>query len=248
MKPPASSIRWGLATFAIAALIVSLAAAGPASKDFVLHTADGVDIQASYYPPERPGSRPSVILLHMLNRTRADWTDFARALAKEGYATVAIDLRGHGGSTRGVGSWQGFTPESFRAMVEDVTAAHLYLQGAAEADGGRLAVIGASIGANVALLYGAREPLVKTLVLLSPGLDYRSVATAEPMETYGDRPVLIAASREDGYSAQSSARLDELAGGRHELKLYDGAGHGTQMFPKVPQLKTTILEWLANTL
>lgn len=242
------ALRWTIATLILLLGAVSLAAAGPASKDLVLHTADGVPIAATYYPPQRPGSRPSVILLHMLNRTRADWTAFAHALARAGYATVAIDLRGHGGSTRGVGSWRGFSPESFRAMVEDVAAAHTYLREAPEANGGRLAVIGASIGANVALRYGAREPSVKTVVLLSPGLNYRGVATAEAMETYGGRSVLIAASREDGDSAQNSTRLDALARGRHRLILYDGAGHGTSMFPKVPELKTTIFNWLASTL
>ncbi len=248
MERKPSAFRWTLASLVLLLGAVSLAAAGPAPTDVVLHTADGVEIKATYYPPQRPGSRPSVILLHMLNRTRADWTAFARALSKAGYATVAIDLRGHGGSTRGVGSWRGFSPESFRAMVEDVTAAHAYLREAPEADGGRLAVIGASIGANVALRYGAREPSVKTLVLLSPGLEYRGVATADALEAYGGRPVLIAASREDGYSSQSSTRLDALARGRHRLILYDGAGHGTRMFPKVPHLKTTILDWLASTL
>jgi alpha-beta hydrolase superfamily lysophospholipase len=226
----------------------SLADAGPTSKDLVLKTADGVPIAATYYPPQLPGQRPSVILLHMLNRTRADWTGFARALSEAGYATLAIDLRGHGESTRGVGSWQGFTPDDFGAMVQDVAAGHAYLKKAPDADGGRLAVIGASIGANVALRYGAREPSVRTLVLLSPGLDYRGVTTAEAMGAYGGRPVLIAASREDGYSAQSSSRLDNLARGRHRLDLYNGAGHGTRMFPKVPELETTILEWLASTL
>lgn len=242
------ALRWALAFPILLLGALSLAAAGPAPKDVVLHTADGVEIKATYYPSQRPGSRPSVILLHMLNRTRRDWADFARALSDAGYAAVAIDLRGHGESTRGVGSWRDFGPESFRAMVEDVTAAHAYLREAPEADGGRLAVIGASIGANVALRYGAREPSVKTLVLLSPGLDYRGVATAEAMGAYGGRPVLIAASREDSYSAQSCTRLDALARGRHRLILYNGAGHGTRMFPKVPELKTTILEWLASTL
>ena len=184
----------------------------------------------------------------MLDRTRSDWADFALALAQTGYAVLAIDLRGHGESTREAGSWREFTPADFRAMVMDVEAAHEYLRDTPRADGGRIAVIGASIGANVALLYGGRDSSVKTLVLLSPGLDYRGVTTAEAMKTYGGRPVLIAASREDAYSAQSSSTLDSLARGRHRLILYNGAGHGTRMFRKVPELKTTLLEWLGSTL
>ncbi|MCH7768843.1 MAG: alpha/beta fold hydrolase [Nitrospinae bacterium] len=250
MKHSPSPLRWGLATLVvvIVAVAVSLATAGPSSKEVVLRAVDGVGIAATYYPPKSPGQKPSVILLHMLNRTRSDWADFALALAQTDYAVLAIDLRGHGESTREVGSWREFTPADFRAMVRDVEAAHEYLQDTPEADSERLAVIGASIGANVALLYGSRDPSVKTLVLLSPGLDYRGVTTAEAMKTYGGRPVLIAASREDAYSAQSSSTLDSLARGRHRLILYNGAGHGTRMFRKVPELKTTLLEWLGSTL
>ena len=249
MKHSPSPLRWGLATLVVVVVAVSLATAGPASKEVVLRAVDGVGIAATYYPPKSPGQKPSVILLHMLNRTRSDWADFALALAQTGYAALAIDLRGHGESTREVGSWREFTPADFRAMVRDVEAAHEYLlRDTPRADGGRLAVIGASIGANVALLYSGRDSSVKTLVLLSPGLDYRGVTTAEAMKTYGGRPVLIAASREDAYSAQSSSTLDSLASGRHRLILYNGAGHGTRMFRKVPELKTTLLEWLGSTL
>jgi pimeloyl-ACP methyl ester carboxylesterase len=241
-------LRWGLAVLALAALTAGLASAGAWDKEVVLRTADGVRIDGTFYAPVRPGPRPSVILLHMLNRSQRDWEEFARTLTEEGYAVLAIDLRGHGKSIHGVGSWRSFTDAGFQAMAKDVAAAHQYLRKAPEADGERLAVIGASIGANVALIYGSREPAVKTLVLLSPGLEYRGVETREAMRLYAPRPVLIAASREDSYSAQSSAALDSLAVGRHRLVMYDQAGHGTRMFDKVPGMAFTLLRWLASTL
>ncbi len=240
---------WGLALLiALVAAATSVALAGSSAETVTLKADDGVAIVGTYYRPARPGPRPAVILLHMLSRTRRDWNTFALRLAREGYAALAIDLRGHGASTRGVGSWRAFSPEDFHAMVKDVAAAHAFLRSAAEADATKLAVIGASIGANVALLYGSREPSVGSVVLLSPGLDYRGVATAQAMRAYGPRPVLIAASREDSYSAESSSALDALAQGRHKLVLYSDAGHGTRMFDKVPELESTLLSWLASTL
>lgn len=241
-------LRWAMATLLLAALAAGHASAQALPEEVTLRTADGVRIVGTYYPPDRPGPRPSVVLLHMLDHARGDWDESARGLSGEGYAVLAIDLRGHGESTRGVGSWRSFTEEGFQAMVEDVAAAHEYLRRAPQADSDRLAVIGASIGANVALLYGSREPSVKTLALLSPGLDYRGVRTREAMSLYGPRPVLIAASREDSYSAQSSAALDALASGRHRLVLFDQAGHGTLMFEKAPRLESMLLDWLASTL
>ena len=74
MKRSPSPLRWGLATLVvvIVAVAVSLATAGPSSKEVVLRAVDGVGIAATYYPPKSPGQKPSVILLHMLNRTRSD--------------------------------------------------------------------------------------------------------------------------------------------------------------------------------
>lgn len=243
-----SPLRWFLAVLAFTALLAGAAWAGVGPEDVTLRTADGVFIAGTYYRPEQPGSRPAVILLHMLSRNRHDWDAFARALAWRGYAVLAIDLRGHGESTRGVGSWRLLTEPGFQAMVKDVAAAHEYLRKAPEADGERVAVIGASIGANVALVYGSLEPSVKTLVLLSPGLEYRGVATAEAMNLYGPRPLLIVASREDTYSAESSTTLNNLAIGRHRLVMHNDAGHGTRMFDSVPGMESTLLEWLGSTL
>lgn len=241
--------RLGLAVgvLVVTALVVGQAHSKNETEEITLQTADGVTIAGTYYRPSKAGPRPAVILLHMLSRNREDWKDFAQVLAWEGYAVVAIDLRGHGESTRGAGSWRLLKQEGFRAMVEDVAAAHQYLRRAPEADGGSLALVGASIGANVALLYASREPAVKTLVLLSPGLDYRGVATAEAMSAYGTRPVLIAASSEDTYAADSSTALNGLAQGRHKLVMYNGAGHGTHMFAKEPTMEGMLLEWLGSS-
>src|SRR6266849_2861657 len=70
----------------------------------------------------------------------------------------------------------------------------------------------AAIGANGALLFAAEEPRVRCAVLLSPGLDYHGVTT-EAAIAQMKRPVLLVASEEDEYSAQSARRLERLAPG-----------------------------------
>ena len=112
-------------------------------------------------------------------------------------------------------------------------------------DGAHTAVIGGSIGSNMALLTGVDQPLINTVALLSPGLDYRGVLTEPEIEAFGNRPVLIVASSEDRYSAQSSQTLADLAlHSQSELILYDGAGHGTNMFGGEPSLAQTLIDWL----
>jgi len=111
-------------------------------------------------------------------------------------------------------------------------------------DGTRVAAVGASIGANLALIGCSTSDFCGTAVLLSPGLDYRGVTTEAAMTQMGERPVLLVASEEDTYSAQSSRTLADAAQGVHELMMYSGAGHGTRMFRAQPDLVDAILNWL----
>jgi len=111
-----------------------------------------------------------------------------------------------------------------------------------------MAIVGASIGANVALTAAALEPAVRTVVLLSPGGDYAGVKTHDPMIAYAERPVLIAASEQDTYAADSSLRLEGLAVGNAELIMYSGSGHGTIMLDREPNLPDLIISWLDDYL
>ena len=69
--------------------------------------------------------------------------------------------------------------------------------------------------------------------LLEVALDYRGVTTDEQIELYGERPLLIVASEEDAYAADSSQTLADTAQGQVQLEMYNGAGHGTRMFAQL---------------
>lgn len=98
-----------------------------------------------------------------------------RSLTQGGFSVIAIDLRGHGASE---GNWRSFSPREFNAVVLDVKAAKDYLISRGVKPG-RMGIVGASIGANIALRYAAEDGEIKTVVLLSPGLNYRGVAIEE---------------------------------------------------------------------
>ena len=204
--------------------------------DVDLATSDGVSIKGTYYRPAATDA-PGVVLLHMLGRKRGDWDAFARQLQDAGYSVLAIDLRGHGESG-GKREWG--------KMTMDAAAATDFLRARPEVDPERIVIIGASIGANIAINYGAEDPDVVGVALLSPGLDYRGVKTAEAVKAYGDRPLFIAASSEDKYAAESSRTLDGLAQGPHQLLILKNQGHGTQMLGKDNGLEEAIFQWLAE--
>ncbi|MBW2987835.1 alpha/beta fold hydrolase [Candidatus Woesearchaeota archaeon] len=208
-------------------------------SSIMLKAEDGVDIAATYYKPleEEP---PGVILLHMLDKDRFTWDVFAKRLQEEGYAVLAIDLRGHGESIN-QGRWQDFNEMDFNSMVNDARAAKTYIEQTLEPR--RYIMIGASIGANVALNYAAADNDINAVILLSPGETYRGVNVLGAINMYGDRPLLIAASKEDDYSYKSSSKLHDLAG-KSTFRKYEDAGHGTDMLNAPIGLDSLIVSWL----
>jgi len=188
----------------------------------VLTAEDGVSIYYTYYPGS---SSQGIILLHMLNADRSSWDNIPSLLQQEGYHVIAIDFRGHGESIE-KGRWQSFDDSDFNDMIFDVEAATTFLETKSVSS---VAIIGASIGANIALQYAAANP-VAGIVLLSPGLDYRGITTEDAIIPYGNNPLFIAVSEDDVYSFESSQVLDEKALGEHKVIIYSGSAHGTRMF------------------
>jgi alpha-beta hydrolase superfamily lysophospholipase len=170
---------------------------------------------------------------------RSSWEDFAIQLMDAGYAVLAVDMRGHG-DTGGEVDWD--------LAENDLQMVWSYLGAIPDIENDRMGLLGASIGANMALVIAADNSDAKTVVLLSPGLNYAGVEIREPLLTYGERPLLIAASHEDTYAADSSQKLEEIALGENKLVLYQGAGHGIHMFEREPGLSDLIIDWLDSYL
>jgi len=205
-----------------------------------VEAADGLKLAGTFFAPaDLPPPWPGVILLHMIYGSQQDWGDFPERLNEAGFAVFTIDLRGHG-KTGGEMDWD--------QSRDDLQRVWSYMTGRAEVDQNRVAIIGASMGANMALVAAAAQPEVRALGLLSPGLDYYRVTTADALATYGQRPLLIGASDEDSYSAESSRQLAELAGESAELVMYSQAGHGTGILQTKPELADTLIDWLKRAL
>ncbi|MBU5689651.1 MAG: alpha/beta fold hydrolase [Candidatus Aenigmarchaeota archaeon] len=206
-------------------------------------TDDGVVIYANFVESQEKNGK-AVILLHMLRTDKSYWTVFSDELNKNNYTTIAIDLRGHGKSVVKNGKeyrWQDFTEDDFNKMVLDVKAAKLFLIERGY-EPKNIAIIGASIGANTAINYAATDEEIRSIALLSPGLDYRGVKTEKSMSIF-DGNVFIASSKEDEPSYSSCLKLKDLGNSRKTVVFYENAGHGTWMFQKT-DLAKKLLEWL----
>lgn len=211
-----------------------------------LKTKDNFSIAGDYYAPSSASSR-GLLLLHMMPATRSSWRALAGKMQTAGFHVLAIDLRGHGESQGGPDGYKNFSDAEHQASRSDVEAGSEFLKmkGATA-----LALGGASIGANLAIQYLAEHQESKAAFLLSPGLDYRGLKTEVfAYSVRPDRAVFFAASSEDMRSSGQSAT--DMAGALYkicpclkEIRKFDGAGHGTTMFEREPQLMDEIVAWL----
>ncbi|MEC7239880.1 MAG: alpha/beta fold hydrolase [Myxococcota bacterium] len=205
------------------------------AADVNFSAADGQRIAAFHNPVG--SSKRGVVLVHDDGGNGSDWEFFANRLKRTGFHTLAVDLRGHGAS-RVNGR---LSNEDYTAMKADVIAAVNWLRRKGVEE---LILIGAGLGANLALQTAAEDTEVSKLVLLSPRHRVKGVTVDGFLGRYGERPVMIAVSVEDTYASKTSLLLDSQAVGEHKMEILSNAGSGTQMLDREPSLASTIQGFL----
>ena len=174
----------------------------PDPEEVTLETDDGVTVQATFYGSLEGKNAVPVILLHGFKGDRQDFDELALFLQQAGHAVIAPDLRGHGDSkrqVRGGGTVNldaaRLRKEDFLAMagkdgeVERVKRFLMTKNNAGELNIDKLCLIGAEMGATVALYWtvrdltaailptGKRGQDVKALVLISPQDSFKGIPT-----------------------------------------------------------------------
>lgn len=216
------------------------------SERIILKAKDGVEIVGDYYAAGKTDA-PALVLLHMMPADRNSYKTFAQKAKEAGFQSLAIDLRGHGESInfeKGKLDYKKFHDKEHQESILDVGAAVEFFEkrGVGESD---ISFVGASIGANLALVYIAGNPEFKKAVLLSPGLDYRGIETAPFAGKLKENQfIFLAAAEGDVYSAESARKLFDIAKSKKEVKIYGGSEHGTNMFKTNPELMDEIVEFL----
>ena len=205
-----------------------------------MNTKDGVEIIGDYY--EAQGNK-GALLLHMMPADRKSWIKFAEKLQANNFKVLSIDLRGHGESQGGPDGYKKFSDAEHQASIFDVEAGADFLK---EKGVSALHLVGASIGANLALKYLAEHPETKSAILLSPGLDYRGVKTSDLTQLAESQAVYAIASEDDQYSFETVKKLFETASFNDSrmIKIFKDAGHGTTIFEKEPEFINEAVDWL----
>ncbi|MGH7248363.1 MAG: alpha/beta hydrolase, partial [Pseudomonadota bacterium] len=203
-------------------------------------------------PPPPDKRRPAVLLVHGFSSDRALMSVLARRIARNGYAVLTIDLRGHGQNRNPF-------PRDFGAAAglrQDLTAAVNFLRSSSYVDGSQIVVMGHSMGAGAALDYAAHDPNLKGSVMISGG--FRLEGPVHPRNA-----LFIFAQNDPGFIQDSSKEIAAVLAGSSPFelgKIYGDAAQGTAVEAvRVPGVNhititrsaaaaTAILGWLGNTL
>ena len=207
-------------------------------------TADGVPLAASWRPlPERPDA-PAVLLLHDFSRERRDWEPYAPDFAARGLATLAIDLRAHGESTKKNGAPLAISPRQMsdpNGFPRDVEAACRWLKERTPKTG----IVGLSLGGNLALLASA-QGLADAIVVVSSNAErLPPIAGGRPTAARG---ALFIAAEQAPQRAESARALFAAASEPKKLLLVPGSAHNLVLFAEHPEAKAAMFDWLGSRL
>lgn len=221
-------------------------------------TADGLELYG--WLTESPDDHaPLYVLLPMMGNTHTSYKPFVSALLKRWMATdttaesfvmphiLSLDLRGHGQSIMKNGveiSHQTMAIEEFSKYPDDVLKMidRVLADKSRKIDRVGMVVIGASIGANTAIMLTERIPEISKVVMLSPGENYRSLAPTEALKKFAGKS-LIMAGADDEYSKESSEVMAKL-NPNCTLKIFPGPDHGTDITDNHPEAMIYLIDWL----
>ena len=189
----------------------------------------------------RPGHGvPGAVLLHGYASRKELMVDtVGRALLRHGIASLAIDLPLHGDREGPLQEQARFNPlllvRQWRLALAETTAAVRLLGEVGGVDRGRLALVGYSMGAYVAVMAAAEEPAARAVVLAAGGdlpertpLAHLVRRVADPLRAvrrFHGRPLLMVHGRHDRTVLPVQAeRLFEAAEEPKTLRWWD-AGH-----------------------
>ncbi len=93
-------------------------------------------------------------------------------------------------------------------------------------------LVGAKLGANVAINCAASKKKLKSVVLISPREEYKNISTNYSLKSYGDRPILLLTSAKDQESYDTCLNFVTFLSRNKNisLKFYSDKLEGTQFF------------------
>ena len=206
------------------------------------------------YPAQKKAQYPVVLLAHQFGADHTIWKEMAQEFNQKGYATLMVDLRGHGTSIMKNGTVIKVSADidniasafeeskksvGFEKISSDLSQWLTTLSSEKEIDMHKLILVGSSLGAGAIIpLMVEADPIA--LIALSPGGGDEEAIKTSLM--YSETPSLFIAGKDDPLGAQDRALLYTKEALRGSLVLISSDGHGVVLLPRVQKYIDSFLK------
>jgi dienelactone hydrolase len=223
--------------------------------DMSVPAVDGLVLKGTLtYPTARPGTVfPLAVLAHQYPATRDSYGPLVRELLAAGIATLAFDQRGHGQSIVGsdrplvIDAPEGLGLDAFgTAFVSSVgkvgfgridnDVVRIAGWGTSQnfLDAGRLALVGASVGAPGVLLAAPRLAGLRAVATIGgagvPAFGDDAQARIRQAIQDGGAEYYFASSEDDPFDGRANVERWSAGAARASTRLVPGAGHAMAIF------------------
>jgi len=209
-------------------------------------SSDGAKLEGTLRRAQGPGA---VLLVPDTGGLRSEFTPYAQILFVDDISSLAIDLRGHGGSRAdSLQSYETLSQYNHDMLVEDVIAAYRYLQESLGLDESHIAIVAA--GRACALVEKALRDgrIAAPVVHISPVFPELDPDLRSALAYHPDRPALFISAREDLSSMRSIRTFPGIDARSHsEVRAYGDAGHGLETLRRAPEALEHFQGWLRRT-
>lgn len=211
-----------------------------------LLTDDAVNIYGELSLPEQvEKSHPAVILIHQGGSDHTEWDFIVPHLLTLNYVVFAYDVRGHGKSDKVKDIYTLFNDP--KLAPQDLATAIQYLKSRNDINDERIAVVGSSIGANLANV-AIINLGIKSAVAIS-GKTSAVKNLSENVQLNMKSVFYISSNESNGERAKWAKELFDLTKPPHKISIIsDSQSHGVSIFKDDPEVLTDTLKWLKETL
>lgn len=231
---------------AVAFLIVLLWVASPTlAEERDKHTfyADGWHIKADLLSPTVKNNRklPLVIMLNKAGGDRKTYHAFARRLLDKGFASLRVDLRGHGESIN-KGRFDHIKLKNFEVLEDtykDIAVITQWARGSSKYNA--IALIGASYSGEHMMLAAETGGFADAYIALSPGSF--SDTSIDKVDASRKPWFFVRAQKELPFFDDIFAKIKERSK-TAKIQIVEGSAHASDMLIDNPALEDDLITWL----
>lgn len=227
-----------------------------ATRSIEIQTQDDVILYGKLTIPENASAKnkaPIIILLHSLGGNNSIYANLSMQLKNNGFATLAIDSRGHGQSTIKLNGkrtfWQNYSNKIYAKYPTDINDVIKFLaENYVSIDATKIGIVGADINANAAVVVaGKNTSQIKTIALISPSISFKGLNVSSSLMNYKN-PTLIIVSKNDIAHYNDAQILTKYPAGKSILIETQKGGTGDNLIKTNLHLIDVITNWFQENM